>query len=381
VPPLGNPEHPHNDRSIPAEEGPSTPFEAETGYISKEPGKVETSVEPIPSPPLPVAALKKGGESITIVAESEEATDGKVTPESPAIAGEPPHLDASTFEEASRLINDVSERTEMHEREASSFPWLDEFRIAVERYYQEHPDLFLQWITARQSENELKDDLHSLLTLLAHARFDQMNETEKALKNTERVFQLLTKPQIAPEEIPSLEGTLFFSPEQWRDLFYRAVPKLQQIGRSLLDKKRGMAYEVQRMILVIPHMSEKTSRKATRWISDLMPRAMAIDFSEHPVLIDRSLYRVASRLGIIDPHFDFYQGRDSMGDLKLQSFAKSVFPLDPSKIEAPMVWIGGDGTTGHCLPTQPKCEGCLFERFCQKLYLQFDPSEKGMGHH
>jgi endonuclease III len=86
-------------------------------------------------------------------------------------------------------------------------------------------------------------------------------------------------------------------------------------------------------------------------------------------------------LGIIDPHFDFYQAKNSMGDLKIQTFAKVAFPEDPSKIETPMVWIGRNEAEGHCLPLSPRCEECLFETFCPKLYLDFDPTEKGMGRH
>ncbi len=70
-----------------------------------------------------------------------------------------------------------------------------------------------------------------------------------------------------------------------------------------------------------------------------------------------------------------------MGDLKIQAFAKEAFPQDPSQIEAPMAWMGRNVAGGHCLPSQPQCEGCLFDKFCPKLYLQFDPSGKGMGRH
>ena len=292
----------------------------------------------------------------------------------PLIPGEADRLDTSSFEEASRLIHEISEETE-----SSLFPWIEKFREGIEQCYREHPDPFLQWFRIRQGSSEFKDDFHSILVLLAHARFDQVGETEKALKNTERVFQRLAGPPAALDEIPALEGTLFFSGEQWRELFYRAIPKLHQIGRSIIDRKKGEAFEIQRMVLVIPHMSEKMSRKALWWMSELMPHVMTIDFSNYPVLIDRPLYRVASRLGIVDPHFDVHHGKDSMGALKIQAFAKGVYPREPFKIETPMAWIGRDEAGSHCLPLEPSCEGCLFEGFCQKLYFHFDPSEKGMG--
>src|SRR4030042_1670838 len=97
------------------------------------------------------------------------------------------------------------------------------------------------------------------------------------------------------------------------------------------------------------------------------------------IFIGESLYRVASRLGIVDPHFDTYQGRNSMGDIKIQSFAKIAFPQNPVKIEEPMSWMGREEERGgHCFPIQPRCEGCLFETFCPRLYVHFNPSEKGM---
>ncbi|RPJ10848.1 MAG: hypothetical protein EHM36_02665, partial [Deltaproteobacteria bacterium] len=187
---------------------------------------------------------------------------------------------------------------------SSLFPWIEEFKRSIDLYYREHSDPFPQWFRSRRDANEFKDDDHSLLTLLACARFDQNNEPGKAVENTDRVFKLLAQPRVSLEEIPVLEGTLFFSREQWRDLFCRAIPKLQQICRSLLDKKKGEASEFQRMILVIPHMSERMSRTAVRWVRELIPQAIEIDFSNHPVFVDGDLYRVACRLGIVHPHFD-----------------------------------------------------------------------------
>ena len=33
---------------------------------------------------------------------------------------------------------------------------------------------------------------------------------------------------------------------------------------------------------------------------------------------------------------------------------------------------------GHCFPIHPCCGGCLFETFCLRLYIDSNPSEKGM---
>jgi hypothetical protein len=48
-------------------------------------------------------------------------------------------------------------------------------------------------------------------------------------------------------------------------------------------------------------------------------------------------------------------------------------------VEDAMTWMGGgEEEGGHCLPVHPWCKGCLFETFCPKLYLDFNPSDKGM---
>jgi hypothetical protein len=75
-------------------------------------------------------------------------------------------------------------------------------------------------------------------------------------------------------------------------------------------------------------------------VNELIPDVVKIDFSNTPMNIEESLYRVASRLGVVDPHFDYYQGRNSIGDLKIQSFAKKTFPQYPLMIEEPMSWVG-----------------------------------------
>ncbi len=174
------------------------------------------------------------------------------------------------------------------------------------------------------------------------------------------------------------DGQEFFSGEDWRDLFHRALPKLQHVANNMLKRDEWNALDLERLIRVIPHMSDKNSHISVRWMHELIPDVVKIDFSSTPINIGESLYRVASRLGVVDPHFDYYQGRDSIGDLKIQSFAKSTFPQYPLRIEDPITWVGKKEEGGHCFPTQPRCEGCLFETFCPKLYVHFNPSGKGM---
>jgi hypothetical protein len=340
------------------------------------PVESQENLKPIPDP------FPEGSQVHTPLIPREEDLAAPITfPLAPLPSTRPPQIDPSVFEEASQLIHDISLKREKKEKDSSWLPWIEEFRNSIQTFDQKYPDSLTVWFGEQKSQNELKDPSHSLLTLLVHARFDQMNDTETTLRNTQRVFRLLAKPEIALDEIPVLEGTLFFSGEQWRDLFHRAISKLQQVSHVILEKRAWEASEIGRLILVIPHMSERLSRKAVRWISQLMPEGVEIDFSNHPIWIDASLYRVASRLGIIDPHFDSNQGKSSMGDLKIQTFAKAAFPQDPSKIEAPMVGVGRNDAEGLCLSFHPRCAGCLFETFCPKLYLDFDPSEKGMGRH
>jgi len=328
-------------------------------------------------------------------------------------------LDASVLEEPAQLLKDISEslgegeaeeepeerevvvvkeeaakekvvkegetkeeevRTETgKEEEVSSFSWIEYFRNAVETYHQKPHDIFSIWFKECRGRGEFRNSFHALLTLLVHSRFDQGNESIKVLENTQRVFRLIVPLNLPLDEMPLLEGTPFASGEVWRDLFHRALPKVQQIGNAVLEKDKWNAFDLERLIQVIPHMGHQNGRKAVQWISELISDVVEVDFSDTPVAIREGLYRVASRLGIVDPHLDYYQGRNSMGDIKIQSFSKNAFPQNPIKIEEPMAWMGKEEERGgHCFPVQPWCEGCLFETFCPRLHVDFNPSEKGM---
>jgi hypothetical protein len=318
-------------------------------------------------------------------------------------------LDASVFEEATQLLEDISEspgeveleeRTEGGEEEVAeggltkeesikeeevekevtpSFPWIEYFRDVVKTFYQKPHDIFSIWFEKCRKEGEFNNSFHTLLTILVHSRFDQGSQSFKALENTQRVFKLLLQPNLLLDEIPPLEGTPFVSGEAWRNLFHRALLKIQQIGNAILEKNKWDAFDLERLIQVIPHMGYQNSRMAIRWINELIPDIVEVDFSDTPIPLGEGLYRVASRLGILDPHFDYYQGRNSMGEIKIQSFAKTAFPENPLKVEEPMAWMGRrEEEGGHCFPIHPWCGGCLFETFCPRLYIDFNPSEKGM---
>lgn len=307
-------------------------------------------------------------------------------------------FDTSVFEGVTPLLENVSERSEAvegqrekeetvegtveevrEEGESRSSSWMEYFKDKVEAFYQRPRDIFSVWFEECRKGGGFINSLHALMTILVHSRFDQANQPTQALENTQKVYGVIAQRNLSLEEIPLLEGTTFASGEVWRDLFHRALPKVQQIGNAILEKSRWNAFDLERLIQVIPHMGQQNSRLAMRSIQELIPDIVEIDFSNSPVVIEESLYRVASRLGIVDPHFDYVQGRNSMGDSKIQSFAKTVFPQNPTKIEEPMAWMGmEEGRGGHCFPTQPQCEGCLFDTFCPRLYFHFNPSEKGM---
>ena len=138
--------------------------------------------------------------------------------------------------------------------------------------------------------------------------------------------------------------------------------------------------ELERLIQVIPQVGHQNSRMATRWIDELTPDILEVNFSDTPITVQQGLYRVAARLGIVDPQADLYQGENSVGGVKIRSFAIAAFPDKPVKVEKPMEWIGDEVERGgHCFPVRPTCEGCLFEPFCPKFCLDFNPSEKGMS--
>jgi hypothetical protein len=235
----------------------------------------------------------------------------------------------------------------------------------------------LPWFEDQQKEGKFEDPYHSLLTLLIYARFNQTPSSDTALANTQTVCHLMVQTGLSPEQIPPLKGDLFFPSDIWRELYIRAIPKLQEVARRILEEMKWEASDLDRLIRIIPHMTARNSRWVIRILHGWIPGSVP-DVSGMPVDIDDGLYRLASRLGVVNPLFDYYQGKNSTGDLKIQSFAKTAFPDDPGKIEGPMSRLGTNDEEGHCLPTQPKCQNCPLGNFCPKLFIDFDPSEKGM---
>jgi hypothetical protein len=313
--------------------------------------------------------------------EIEAALDGLEPPSDGEEATEESRLDASVFQEATQLLKDISEspkEAEVEEKTASSLSWIAYFRDAVEIFYQTPHDFFSTWFEECRKKNQFENPLHGLLTILVHSRFDQGSQSVKALENTQKLFRLIVQPNLLLDEIPSLEGTSFASGEVWRDLFQRALPKVHQIGNAVLERYKWNVPDLEGLIQVIPHMGNPNSRMAIRWINELIPGAVEIDFSNSPIIVEEGLYRVAARLGILDPHLDYYQGGNSMGDAKIQSFAIAAFPHNPVKVEKPMIWIGGgEEQGGHCFPVRPWCEGCLFKTSVQDFILTLTHPKKG----
>jgi hypothetical protein len=314
--------------------------------------------------------------------EVEAALDGGGQASGEDQGAEESNAGASVFQEATQLLEEISrspKESEVEEKTDPSFSWMGYFRDAVETFYQTSRDAFSVWFEECRKKGDFKNSLHGLLTILIHSRFCQGSESTKAFKNTQELFQWMVQPNLLLDQVPALEGTSFVSGEAWRDLLQRALPKVHQIGNAILEKKAWDASDLERMIQVVPQMGHQSSRMAIRWINELIPDTVGVDLSHTRITIGEGLYRVASRLGIVNPHLDYFESGNSMGDTKIQFFAITAFPHHPAKVEKPMASMGdAEEQGGHCLPVQPWCEGCLFKTFCPKLYLDFNPSEKGM---
>lgn len=253
-------------------------------------------------------------------------------------------------------------------------PWLDQFRAAVERYYKDRPeDPFMEWFRGTRSEGGFVDDHHAIATILAQARFDQLTWSHTAVENTKMIYPLLAKSKLSLEEVPTLKSIQYRKPEDWRRLFYEAYPYLWSTAEAILDRKEWAAPELEDLIAGVPEMDAKTSRVAVKLLLELVPDIVSIDVQEARVPIDRLVYRVACRLGIVDPETDALGS--PMADRKIQEFAKLAFPEEPLRIDELMWSVGRSrGYGGYCYPTDPQCEGCLFGAFCPKLYRDRDPS-------
>ena len=260
----------------------------------------------------------------------------------------------------------------------------DEFRKIILEYNKHRiSDPFMTWHRQKDGEKAFANDFERILMILIDARFDQQTTADKALENTKRVFKSgVLKRQLDRSEIPLLIPRQRKTAEQWTNLFHLAIPRLYRLSKVILRKRTWTAQELLRLMrsshFRVPYLGVKTSRLAVRWLYELVPN-LKIDMLDFKVPIDRLVYRVSCRLGIIDPYVDRYYGERSPGDLKIQVFAKTLFPSNPWLLDESLWSTGRQASkSGHCYPTHPRHEGCIFETICPKKYNEVDPSEIGM---
>jgi len=240
----------------------------------------------------------------------------------------------------------------------------------------------MMWFRQKDSEGFFANDFERVLTILIDARFDQRTTAEKALENTVTVVkQGSLKRLIAREEVPLLIPRQGMTAEKWTDLFCSSLPRLHELARKIVIQREWDAMELLDFMLhdfKVPYLGVKTSRLAVRWLHELVP-SLKIDMTTYKIPVDSLVYRVACRLGIIDPNIDKYYGENSPADLKIQSFVKQVFPDKPYLLDEPL-WSTGrraiDG--GHCFPQNPDCNGCLFQSICRRRFLDIDPAKLGI---
>lgn len=261
--------------------------------------------------------------------------------------------------------------------------WLEDFRKIILEYHKKRaPDPFMMWFRQKDSELFFANDFEKVLTILIDARFDQKTTAEKALENTKKVVSLgaLKRKSIDKKELPRLIPREGVTAEKWADLFRSSLPKLHRLTEKIIIQRNWTAQQLLDLIrdFSIPYFGVKTSRLAVRWLYELMP-TLKIDMRDYKIPVDSLLYRVVCRLGILDPTTDIYYGDNSPADIKIQTFAKTLFPNRPYLLDEPL-WVTGRKAEkgGHCFPKNPNCNNCLFQSICRRKFLNIDPSKLGM---
>jgi len=241
----------------------------------------------------------------------------------------------------------------------------------------------MSWFREQGRKGAFANNFERILIILIDARFDQQTTAEKALENTKQVFKAgVLKKQLERSEIPLLVPRRRMTAEKWTNLFHSATSRLRRLAAKIGERKEWDAEELLSCMsstyYKVPYLGVKTSRLAVRWLHELVSD-LKIDMSSFEIPIDILVYRVASRLGLIDPHNDKYYGKGSPADLKIQSFAKVLFPDNPWFLDEPL-WSSGRQPSkgGHCFPRFPDHKGCIFEEICPRKYVDFDPAETGI---
>jgi len=261
--------------------------------------------------------------------------------------------------------------------------WLRRFREIIITYNENRaPDPFMKWFRQRDSEQFFANDFQRVLAILIVARFDQRTTAENALENTIAVADSgALQRLVARNEIPLLIPRQNVTAEEWTDLFCSSLSKLHSLSARIVAQKDWDALKLldaMKNEFRVPYLGTKTARLAVRWLHELVS-SIEIDMLTYKIPIDSLVYRVWSRLGIIDPRVDKYSGENSPADVKVQAFVSKVFPQKPWILDEPL-WSTGRQPEkgGHCFPKNPNCYGCLFENICRRKFLDADPSSLGM---
>lgn len=268
---------------------------------------------------------------------------------------------------------------------------LPSLREVIETYHrslrwdsatQQHRDPFIQRYRDVVSANPGIDVRLRILLILVNARFDQGTVAERAMENTRRIFEsgLLNRDAVSLEELPPLNTRQRVSVDRWRMLFHHSLPKLRELSSEIAGSSTWTAGALLRSITSarIPYFGPKTARLAVRWLSELVVD-LTVDMSDSEVPVDSLVYRVAARLGLIDPELDKYWGPTSPAHQKIQQAARQLFPRNPSLVDEPLWMMGRQPRNGgFCYPKRPSCDsGCLFSALCPRLYADHDPSDLG----
>jgi hypothetical protein len=262
--------------------------------------------------------------------------------------------------------------------------WLSEFRRIILQYNENRvSDPFMDWFRDKDKAGFFVTDFERVLAILIDSRFDQRTTAENALRNTQDVVECgaLKNFSLAPSELPLLIPRQSKTAKAWTELFCDALPSLHKLAEKILAKKKWQVNDLFKLILFdyrVPYLADKTSRLAVRWLHELVDY-LEIDMRNYEIPVDSLVYRVASRLGIIDPNVDKYYGNGSPADLRIQSFVQLLFPEKPWIMDEPL-WAAGRRPEkgGHCFPTDPSCEGCIFNSLCPKKFTDFAPESVGM---
>ena len=171
------------------------------------------------------------------------------------------------------------------------------------------------------------------------------------------------------------------SAKDWTNLFYEALPRLHELSRRI-TKQRNWHFENLLALILnrckVPYLGIKTSRLAIRWMYELVP-GLITNMQTYDIPVDSLVYRVSSRLGIIDPNQDKYSGDGSPADQKIQTFIRNNFPERPWIVDEPLWSTGRKASDGGCcFPQDPNCIKCMFDPICPKKFLDIVPNHIGI---